>query len=171
LLDQTRTIKVPLYLLEKENKVNRIRSMLRKRTMRSPLPEEIAEEAGISVERVKRVLEIRNNVTSLDSPVTNGAVATFHDFIPDERLPSPESTVAKTILKEKIRDALLSLTQREEQIIRMRFEIGYETAYTLDEIGREFGLTRERIRQIENEALKKLAKSEESEGVLKSFLE
>jgi len=171
LLDQTRTIKVPLYLLEKENKVNRIRSMLRKETGRDPLPEEIAKEAGISVESVKRVLEIRNNVTSLDSTVTNGAVATLLDFIPDERIPSPESIVAKTILKEKIRDALLFLTQREEQIIRMRFEIGYETAYTLDEIGRKFGVTRERIRQIESEALKKLAKSEESEGVLKSFLE
>jgi RNA polymerase primary sigma factor len=170
LLDQTRTIRVPVYVLEQASKVHRISSMLHKETGRKPFPEEISQKSGISIEGVKRVLEATKDVVHLDSPILDGEKTTLIEFIPDEGSPTPDLAVAKATLTEKIRDTLSSLTPREEQILKMRFGIGYETTYTLDEIGRYFNLTRERIRQIEKRALEKLEDSDIG-GMLKSFLE
>jgi RNA polymerase primary sigma factor len=169
LLDQTRTIRVPVYVLEQASKVYRISSMLHKEMGRKPLPEEVAERAGISVEGVKRILEATNDTVRLDSPILDGEKATLLDFVADENSPSPDSVIAKEALTKRIREALSLLTPREEEILRLRFGIDQETTYTLDEIGKKFNLTRERIRQIEKAALEKLANSE-MKDVLESFL-
>ena len=170
LLDQTRTIRVPVYVLEQATKVHRISSVMNKEMGRKPLPEEISEKTGISVEGVKRVLEATKEVVQLDSPVLDGEKTTLLDFIPDEATGTPDYAVARATLTTNIIDALSTLTPREEQILKMRFGIGYETTFTLDEIGKHFRLTRERIRQIEKRALEKLEDSEVG-AILKSFLE
>lgn len=169
LLDQTRTIRVPVYVLEQASKVYRISSMLHKEMGRKPLPEEVAEIAGISVEGVKRILESTNDAARLDNPIMDGEKTTLLDFISDEKSPAPDSVMANTALTQEIRDALNILTPREEEIIRLRFGIDQDGTYTLDEIGRRFDLTRERIRQIEKRALEKLAEAD-SGDVLRSFL-
>ncbi len=169
LLDQTRTIRVPVYVLEQASKVYRISSMLTKELDRKPLPEEVAEVAGISVEGVKRILESTNDAARLDTPIMDGEKTTLLDFIADDNLPAPDSVMATSALTKEIRDALHVLTAREEEIIRLRFGIDEDSTYTLDEIGRRFDLTRERIRQIEKRALEKLAESEMGD-ILKSFL-
>jgi RNA polymerase primary sigma factor len=169
LLDQTRTIRVPVYVLEQASKVYRISSMLHKEMGRKPLPDEVAEVAGISVEGVKRILESTNDAARLDTPILDGEKTTLLDFISDDNSPAPDSVMASTALTHEIRDALNVLTPREEEIIRLRFGIDQDSTYTLDEIGRRFDLTRERIRQIEKRALEKLASSEMGE-ILRSFL-
>jgi RNA polymerase primary sigma factor len=169
LLDQTRTIRVPVYVLEQASKVYRISSMLHKELGRKPLPAEVAEVAGISVEGVKRILESTNDAARLDTPILDGEKTTLLDFISDDNSPAPDSVMANTALTHEIRDALNILTSREEEIIRLRFGIDQDSTYTLDEIGRRFDLTRERIRQIEKRALEKLASSEMGE-ILRSFL-
>ena len=169
LLDQTRTIRVPVYVLEQASKVYRISSMLHKEMGRKPLPDEVAEVAGISVEGVKRILESTNDAARLDTPILDGEKTTLLDFISDDSSPAPDSVMATTALTHEIRDALNVLTPREEEIIRLRFGIDQDSTYTLDEIGRRFDLTRERIRQIEKRALEKLAASDMGD-VLRSFL-
>ena len=170
LLDQTRTIRVPVYVLEQASKVHRISSIMNKEIGRKPLPEEISKATGISVDGVKRVLEATKEVVQLDSPVLDGEKTTLLDFIPDDVSTIPDYAVAKATLALKIKDALSTLTPREEQILKMRFGIDYETTFTLDEIGKYFELTRERIRQIEKRSLEKLEDSEVG-AILKSFLE
>ncbi len=170
LLDQTRTIRVPVYVLEQASKVHRISSIMNKEAGRKPLPEEISEKTGISVEGVKRVLEATKEVVQLDSPVLDGEKTTLLDFIPDDISSIPDYAVARATLTIKIKDALSTLTPREEQILKMRFGIDYEKTFTLDEIGQHFELTRERIRQIEKRSLEKLEGSEVG-TILKSFLE
>lgn len=169
LLDQTRTIRVPVYVLEQASKVYRISSMLHKEMGRKPLPEEVAEIAGISVEGVKRILESTNDAARLDTPIMDGEKTTLLDFISDDKSPAPDTVMATTALTQEIREALNILTPREEEIIRLRFGIDQDGTYTLDEIGRRFDLTRERIRQIEKRALEKLAEAD-SGDVLRSFL-
>lgn len=170
LLDQTRTIRVPVYVLEQASKVHKISSRIHKEKGRKAFPEEIAEETGISIDGVKRVLEATKDVVHLDSPILDGEKTTLIDFIADDGSPIPDAAMAKTTLADKLRVALSTLTEREEVILKMRFGISYETTYTLDEIGRYFKLTRERIRQIEKRALEKLEDSDIGE-MLKSFLE
>lgn len=170
LLDQTRTIRVPVYVLEQASKVHRISSVMNREIGRRPLPEEISDKTGISVEGVKRVLEATKEVVQLDSPVLDGEKTTLLDFIPDDISGIPDYAVAKAALGLKIKDALSTLTPREELILKMRFGIDYETTFTLDEIGKHFELTRERIRQIEKRSLEKLEASEVG-VILKSFLE
>jgi RNA polymerase sigma factor (sigma-70 family) len=170
LLDQTRTIRVPVYVLEQASKVHRISSMLHKETGRKPFPEEISQKSGISVEGVRRILESTSDVVHLDSPVLDGEKTTLLDFVPDEGSPAPDSVMAKDTLVKRIKEALLTLTTRENEIVKMRFGIDQDATYTLDEIGRKFDLTRERIRQIEKRALEKLAISDIGE-ILRSFLE
>ena len=169
LLDQTRTIRVPVYVLEQASKVFRISSLLHKEMGRKPLPDEVAEVAGISVEGVKRILESTNDAARLDTPILDGEKTTLLDFISDDKSPAPDSVMATTALTHEIRGALNVLTPREEEIIRLRFGIDQDSTYTLDEIGRRFDLTRERIRQIEKRALEKLAASDMGD-VLRSFL-
>jgi len=169
ILDQTRTIRIPVYVQEKKNEVWRVCSVLHKEMGRKPLPEEVSEKAGIPIDGVKWILRGTNDATSLDSPILDGEKTAHLDFTADKESPAQDSVVARTALIELIKGALTLLTPREEMIIRLRFGIDQENTYTLDEVGRMFDLTRERIRQIEKEALEKLAKSEIGE-VLKSFL-
>jgi RNA polymerase primary sigma factor len=146
--------------------------MLHKHTGRKPLPEEIAEKSGSSVESVRRILDATktSDIFHLDSDIPDGNGVTFLDLVPDEESPAPDSAMAKMAFKKKMIESLSMLTSREEQIIKMRFGIGYESTYTLDEIGKKLSLTRERIRQLEKQALKKLAESEKRE-ILESFLD
>ena len=170
ILEQTGSIKVPVYVLEQANKVHKASSMLSNENERKPLPEEISKKSGIPLKWVKRVLESTKYAASLDAPIISDAETTLKEFIPDEHSSTVDSVVAKTNLSVRIKEALSTLNPREEQIVRMRFGIGYETEHTLDQVGRQFNLTRERIRQIERRALEKIEESEIG-IVLKSFLE
>jgi len=169
IMDQTRTIRVPVYILEQANKVYEAYNELKDERGRKPLPAEVAEKTGVSVEGVKKILESPHDVTSLDLPIMDDEVFTLKDYVEDENLERPENTIASEALSEKLSDALKNLSQREEEVIRLRFGLDNDVKYTLDEIGRRFNLTRERIRQIEKKALSKLARHDEQE-VLKSFL-
>lgn len=169
ILDQTRTIRVPVYVLEQANKIKKVSSMLRKRNGRKPMTDEISDNSGIPVNGVKRAIAATKDVRHLDSPILNGENATLMDFVADDNAVSPDTAVTKSALHDKIKDALSKLSSREEEILKMRFGIDHETTFTLDEIGKLFSLTRERIRQIEKRALEKLSLSEEG-SVLKSFL-
>lgn len=169
IMDQTRTIRVPVYILEQANKVYDAYNELLDEKGRKPMPSEVAERTGVSVDGVKKILESPHDVTSLDMPVMDDEVFTLKDYVEDENLERPENTIANEALAEKLGDALKNLTPREEQIIRLRFGLDNDVKYTLDEIGRRFQLTRERIRQIEKKALQKLNRLDEEE-VLKSFL-
>ncbi len=166
---QTRTIKVPVYLLEQANRVYKTSAKLAKDMGRKPTPQEIAEESGISVEVVKRILNSTNDAISLDTPVLDGEKTTLLDSVSDKEAMIPDSVIAKASLAEKLKEALLLLNEREEEIIRLRFGIDRQSTYTLDEIGKRFNLTRERIRQIEKAALGKLANSNIKDH-LESFL-
>lgn len=169
LLEQTRTIKVPVYLLEKASRVYASRLEIEKRLGRRATAEEIAKEAEISVEHVKRILRSRDEIASLDTPVWSREGATFLDFVPDEELQTAESLIAGETLTEKMKDAFAVLTPREQEIIRMRFGIDRDSAHTLEEIGNRFNLSRERIRQIEKMALAKIAKSGVAEELRSLF--
>ncbi|HSE83406.1 MAG TPA: RNA polymerase sigma factor RpoD/SigA [Thermodesulfobacteriota bacterium] len=170
LMEKSRTIKVPVYILEQSYKIYKISSILQKQTERKPLPEEIAEKARISVERLKRVQITKEDVVYLDSPVSGSRETTLIEFVSDEKSPSQYSVIENVSLTERLREALSRLGPREESIIRMRYGIGYKNPYTLDEVGKKFKLTRERIRQIEKQTLKELAESDSAE-VLRSLLE
>ncbi len=166
---QTRTIKVPVYLLEQANRVYKVNAVLAKKLGRKPTPKEIARKSGISVEVVKRILRSTKDAISLDTPILDGEKATLLDSIADNETVIPDSLVAKSDLTDKLREALTLLNPREEEILRLRFGIDQQSTYTLDEIGKRFNLTRERIRQIEKAALGKLANSDIKDH-LESFL-
>ncbi len=175
-LDQTRTVKVPSYLLEKAGKVYRIRISLQEEKGSPPSPKEIAKRLDMPVKMVKRILDAtrRNNFVSLDSPIFNNErKTTFLEFLADENT-NIQSSVhlkqLKTVLSEKSEEGLSTLTSREKQVLKMRFGIGYEASHTLGEVGKHFDVSRERIRQIQKSALEKLEKSEVG-AILKSFLE
>ncbi|MCY4042199.1 MAG: sigma-70 family RNA polymerase sigma factor [Candidatus Dadabacteria bacterium] len=158
---QTRTIKVPVYLLEQANRVYKTVSKLSKTTDRKPTPEEISVESGISIEVVKRILNSTNDAISLDTPILEGKNATLLDSVPDQENSIPDFVIAKNALSKKLREALKKhLNDREEKIIKLRFGIDEAGTFTLDEIGKMFDLTRERIRQIEKHSLSKLRNSE-----------
>ena len=169
LMDQTRTIKIPVYLLEQENKVLSTISMLNKEMGRKATPDEIAKKLNRSVNFVHLFLDAIKEVTSLDSPIIDSEQTTLLDFVVDKTTPAPDSLTDQEELIGKIREALTSLTPRENEIIMLRYGIGQEDRFTLDEVGKMYGLTRERIRQIEKAGLEKIAKSETGE-ILKSFL-
>ncbi len=170
IFNQTRTVKIPSYVLEKSSRVRSMRSRLERDMGRAPFTEEIAERVNMSVENIKRVLEANEKIISLDSPVWDDEKMTYKDLIPDNNLPPPDSVIATVSIPENIDKALSVLSPREREVITMRFGIGYETPSTLDEIGKRFGLTRERIRQIEKGALKKLKRSKTA-FILRSLLE
>ncbi len=167
---QTRTIKVPVYLLEQANRVYKTVAKLSKKLDRKPTPKQISEESGITIEVVKRILNSTNDAISLDTPILEGKNATLLDSVPDQEELVPDSLMAKNDLSEKLREALkLHLNEREEKIIKLRFGIDHSGTFTLDEIGKMFDLTRERIRQIEKHSLNKL-KNSEIGGHLYSFM-
>jgi DNA-directed RNA polymerase sigma subunit (sigma70/sigma32) len=171
IFNQTRTVKMPAYLLEKAGKVRHVRRLLTKDYEREPYAEEIAEKAQMSVENVKRILESSaNKVVRLDTPVWNGEKATYMDFMEDSSSLEVDSVIAEISIPDNINDALLMLSMREREVVKMRFGIGYDCPYTLDEIGRKFRLTRERIRQIEKKALDRIRRSK-SAPVLRSLMD
>lgn len=166
--EKTRTIKVPVYVLEQSGKVFRAKYALEEELGRKPYPEEIAEKAGLSKEIVQAVLDGTDSVLSLDNPVADDNEKTYVDMMPDSR-EGQEAAVSDFRVKDLLEKCLSSLTPKEEEIVRMRYGLGDEKVYTLDEIGNKFGVTRERIRQIEKAALEKISKSGPGE-TLKGYL-
>ena len=169
IMEQTRTIKVPVYVQEHANRIYRLSSMLEEEMRRKPSPKEVAERAGISVEIASQILEGTENVLSLDSALTHGDAKTFVDFIPDESMLPQDVLISNTKIGKVIRDSFSLLTPREQEVVKMRFGVDLNNRYTLDEIGKKFGLTRERIRQVEKGALEKIAMSDFGE-VLRGLL-
>jgi RNA polymerase primary sigma factor len=170
IFNQTRTIKVPSYILEKAGKVHALRSQLEGKTGKPPLAEEIAEEVDMTREGVKRALEANEKVVSLDATIWQDEKITYMDFLPDTSSLPPDSLIAASSVPKSVDDALLMLSSREREVLKMRFGIGYESPSTLDEVGKRFGLTRERIRQIERRALERLKRSK-SAPALRSLVE
>jgi len=160
-------VRVPVYLLEVTSRVYRTKSTLVKESGRNPTAEDIAEQSGVPLKYVSRIMKITNESVSLDSPV-DGEKRTLYDFIEDEDSVSPDRLVVDYELKESIRNSLSLLSVKEEEVLRMRFGIDRSEVVTLDDIGRKFKLTRERIRQIEKKALRKLSVSRMKES-LKNF--
>lgn len=167
---QTRAIKIPFYILEQSGKVKSARRQLKEETGGNPLPDEIAKKAKMSVESVKRVLEASGEAFSLDSVIWQDEKKTLLDFVADSKSLPPDSLITAASIPQRVNDALLVLDSRQREVLKMRFGIGYENPYTLDEVGSHLRLTRERIRQIEMEALSKLGRSK-SAPALKSLIE
>ncbi len=160
-------MRVPVYLLEVTSRVYRTKSLILKESGRVPSPEEIAKHSGVQLKYVKRILKITNESISMDSPI-DGEKRTLYDFLVDEDSISPDYTVIDYELKNCVRSSLSLLSAKEEEVLRMRFGIDRSETVTLDDIGRKFKLTRERIRQIEKKALRKLAVSRMKDA-LKNF--
>ncbi len=154
--DQARTIRIPVHMIETINKLVRVQRLLVQELGREPLPEEIAARMDISVEKVRKVIKIAKEPISLETPIGDDADSQLGDFIEDKRVVSPSEAVENINLQEQTRRVLSTLTPREEKVLRMRFGIGERSDHTLEEVGRNFDVTRERIRQIEAKALRKL---------------
>ncbi|MBQ9694117.1 MAG: RNA polymerase sigma factor RpoD [Kiritimatiellae bacterium] len=154
--DQARTIRIPVHMIETINKLLRVQKKLLQDIGREPTPEEIADEMGVPVERVRLVSRMAQQPISLQSPVGDGEDAHFGDFIEDKTIERPEEVAAYTLLRERLREVLYSLNERERQVLDSRFGLTDGIPRTLEEVGKMFGVTRERIRQIESKALRKL---------------
>lgn len=154
--DQARTIRIPVHMIETINKLVRVQRYLVQELGREPTPEEIAEKMDISVEKVRKVIKIAKEPISLETPIGDDADSHLGDFIEDKRIVSPSDAVENINLQEQTRRVLATLTPREEKVLRMRFGIGERSDHTLEEVGKNFDVTRERIRQIEAKALRKL---------------
>ncbi len=154
--DQARTIRIPVHMIETINKLVRVQRYLVQELGREPTPEEIAERMDISVEKVRKVIKIAKEPISLETPIGDDADSHLGDFIEDKRVVSPSDAVENLNLQEQTRRVLATLTPREEKVLRMRFGIGERSDHTLEEVGKNFDVTRERIRQIEAKALRKL---------------
>ena len=168
--DQARTIRIPVHMVETINKLIRVSRQLLQELGREPVPEEIAEEMEISVERVREILKISQEPVSLETPIGEEEDSHLGDFIQDENVPVPAEAAAFTLLKEQLVEVLGTLTDREQKVLRLRFGLDDGRARTLEEVGKEFNVTRERIRQIEAKALRKLRHPSRSRK-LKEFLE
>ena len=160
--DQARTIRIPVHMVETINKLIRTQRRLLQELGREPLPEEIALEMGIETEKVNYILKIKEDTVSIEAPVGEEEDSRLADFIEDRDSTTPEEAATYQLLKENISNVLQLLTPREQKILRMRFGLDDGRAHTLEETGQEFGVTRERIRQIESKALQKLKKHRES---------
>ncbi|MSU76452.1 RNA polymerase sigma factor RpoD [Patescibacteria group bacterium] len=167
--DQARTIRIPVHMVETINKLVRTQRRLVQDLGREPLPEEIAAEMEIEVDKVQHILKISQETVSLEAPVGEEDDSKLGDFILDEDTLSPEDTAAQQLRKSDVRKVLNTLTPREQKILKMRFGLDTGKSHTLEEVGSEFGVTRERIRQIEAKALTKLRKKQESKK-LKEYL-
>jgi len=167
--DQARTIRIPVHMVETINKVMRISRQLLQELGHDPTPEEIAEDMGMPVEKVREILKIAQEPVSLETPIGEEEDSHLGDFIPDEDASEPAEAASFTLLKEQLSGVLKTLTPREEKVLRVRFGIEDGRTRTLEEVGREFNVTRERIRQIEAKALRKLRHPSRSKK-LKDFL-
>ncbi len=154
--DQARTIRVPVHMVETINKLARIQRQLTLELNREPSEEELAAKMGISVDKIREIYKISQEPVSLETPIGEEDDSHLGDFVPDERNMSPEEYATNEILKDEIAEVLLTLTEREEKVIRLRFGLEDGKSRTLEEVGQMFGVTRERIRQIEAKALRKL---------------
>jgi RNA polymerase primary sigma factor len=168
--DQARTIRVPVHMVETINKLIRIQRQLLQDLGREPKPEEIAKEMGISVDKVRKILKIAQEPVSLETPIGEEEDSHLGDFIPDNDSPAPAESAAFAILKDQLEEVLDSLTLREQKVLKLRFGIDDGRARTLEEVGKQFDVTRERIRQIEAKALRKLKHPSRSKK-LKDFLD
>lgn len=168
--DQARTIRIPVHMVETINKLIRVSRQLLQEYGREPQPEEIAKEMGISEEKVREIMKIAQEPISLETPIGEEEDSHLGDFIPDEDAPAPAEAAAFILLKEQLMEVLDTLTPREEKVLRLRFGLDDGRARTLEEVGREFNVTRERIRQIEAKALRKLRHPSRSKK-LKDFLD
>ena len=154
--DQARTIRIPVHMVETINKLIRVSRQLLQELGREPTPEEIAEELDMPVERVREILKISQEPVSLETPIGEEEDSHLGDFIQDDNVPVPAEAAAQTLLKEQLDEVLGTLTEREQKVLRLRFGMNDGRARTLEEVGKEFDVTRERIRQIEAKALRKL---------------
>jgi len=167
--DQARTIRIPVHMVETINKVMRISRQLLQELGHDPTPEEIADDMGMPVEKVREILKIAQEPVSLETPIGEEEDSHLGDFIPDEDASEPAEAASFTLLKEQLSEVLATLTPREEKVLRLRFGIEDGRTRTLEEVGKEFNVTRERIRQIEAKALRKLRHPSRSKK-LKDFL-
>ena len=154
--DQARTIRIPVHMVETINKLIRVSRQLLQELGREPLPEETAKEMDMPVERVREILKISQEPVSLETPIGEEEDSHLGDFIQDDNVPVPAEAAAQTLLKEQLDEVLDTLTEREQKVLRLRVGMNDGRARTLEEVGREFDVTRERIRQIEAKALRKL---------------
>ena len=168
--DQARTIRIPVHMVETINKLIRISRQLLQELGREPTPEEIAEQMGMPVERVREILKISQEPVSLETPIGEEEDSHLGDFIQDDNVPVPADAAAFTLLKEQLVEVLGTLTEREQKVLRLRFGLDDGRARTLEEVGKEFNVTRERIRQIEAKALRKLRHPSRSRK-LKDYLD
>ena len=168
--DQARTIRIPVHMVETINKVKKVSSQLLHANGREPSAEEIAEELEMPVEKVREIMRVAQEPVSLETPIGEEEDSHLGDFIPDDDAPAPADAASHTLLKETLSSVLDSLTPREEKVLRLRFGLEDGRSRTLEEVGKEFNVTRERIRQIEAKALRKLRHPSRSKK-LKDFLD
>ena len=168
--DQARTIRIPVHMVETINKLIRVSRQLLQELGREPLPEEIAKEMNISEEKVREIIKIAQEPVSLETPIGEEEDSHLGDFIPDDEAPAPAEAASFTLMKEQLMNVLDTLTPREEKVLRLRFGLDDGRQRTLEEVGKEFNVTRERIRQIEAKALRKLRHPSRSKK-LKDFLD
>lgn len=168
--DQARTIRIPVHMVETINKLIRVQRQLLQELGREPLPEEIAKEMDMPVEKVREILKIAQEPVSLETPIGEEEDSHLGDFIPDNDAPAPADAAAFSMLKEQLMEVLETLTPREQKVLKLRFGLEDGRARTLEEVGKEFDVTRERIRQIEAKALRKLKHPSRSKK-LKDYLE
>ena len=168
--DQARTIRIPVHMVETINKVKKVSSQLLHKNGHEPSAEEIAAELDMSVDKVREILRVSQEPVSLETPIGEEEDSHLGDFIPDDDAPSPADAASHTLLKEQLSGVLSTLTPREEKVLRLRFGLEDGRSRTLEEVGKEFNVTRERIRQIEAKALRKLRHPSRSKK-LKDFLD
>ena len=168
--DQARTIRIPVHMVETINKLIRVSRQLLQELGREPTPEEIAKEMSMPVERVREILKISQEPVSLETPIGEEEDSHLGDFIQDDQVPVPAEAAAFTLLREQLQEVLETLTDREQKVLRLRFGLDDGRARTLEEVGKEFNVTRERIRQIEAKALRKLRHPSRSRK-LKDYLD
>ncbi len=169
LADQARTIRVPVHMVETINKMARVQRQMTLELNREPSEEELAEKMGITVDKVREVMKISQDPVSLETPIGEEDDSHLGDFIKDERSMSPEEYATNEILKEEIKNVLMTLQEREKEVLELRFGLVDGTSHTLEEVGKKFNVTRERIRQIEAKALRKLRHPSRAKK-LKDFL-